>query len=108
MREKIKTISIILPTINQNYNKNLLSTPLPSRLDYYHHAREKIIELSKKKIRIQDIGKKRELEKLLKEFEEEYERKKIEKENYEREVKESKEKMPPCSATMCFKRFTEL
>lgn len=93
------------PMIHQQFNKYLL-------MDFLDRSKmqleEKIMPLSKKKIRDIDIGRKREFEILLVKFKEVYERKKNEKTNYEAALKEkAKERSSfPTSGGVCrFRRM---
>ena len=100
----IKTISILAPPIRFDLDPFLLDPLLgmKRRLD------NELIPRSKKKIREQDGGKRREFDKLLKEFEEVYERKKDEEVVYKARIKKAIEKRPHISATgrtVQFKRF---
>lgn len=79
----MKTTTNTPPRIEQRFNPDLLLDPL----GLIKRKLDKIIALSIKKIREKDVGKKREFEKLLKEFEEIYERKKIKKAEYDETVK---------------------
>jgi hypothetical protein len=71
-------------------------------------VKNKIIPNSHKKIRAQDVRKKREFDKLLKEFYEEYGRKKIEKDNYDAEIKEKIQKRPHLSNQGGIMRFKKM
>lgn len=105
MRTMITTVVNLPPLIIQHYNEYFLRD-LPDRLML--RVEEQIKILAVKKIRAQDIGKKRDFDNLLKQFYEVYERKKIEKAIYDAEIKEKREKVPRISATegtMHFRRI---
>jgi len=101
----VTTKTIIPPEIRQYFERKLL---LLGTLEYYMMKLKWIIKLSEKKIRPQDIGKKRKFDALLKEFYEVYESKQNEETIYEAARKE-KSKERPCiqnaGATMRFKRL---
>lgn len=91
------------PMVKQSFNPYLLD-PL---MGMFMHINNKIIPLADKKLKIQDVGKKREMEKLIKEFKEVYERKKIEEEEYKAKIKNAKKRsfIPNASETCTFKRL---
>lgn len=100
----ITTITNLPPPIIQHFNRFLLDFLLGLLM----MVGEKIIPLSVKKIRPQDVGKRREFDLLHKEFTEVYERKKAEEAEYKSKVKKASEKvprLPNSSGTMRFKRF---
>ena len=69
---------------------------------------EKLVVRAEKKIRAQDVGKRRDFDKMSRQFEEVYERKKAEEAEYKKSVKEASQKRPCLSATgstLKFKRF---
>ncbi len=84
-----KTISIIAPEIVQYFDRHLLGT----FLDRIHHTvSNSIVPRANKKIRPQDVKKIRQFNALLNEFQEVYERKKIEEADYKAKVKEETKK----------------
>ena len=100
----ITTISTLPPQITQQFNRWLLDQ-LGAIL---HHVKTVIIPLSNRKIRECDMGKRREFDKLLKEFYEVYESKQNEKTEYEAEIKEKTKKgsgFPVTGKTVRFKKI---
>jgi len=94
----------IPPLIKTKFDKYLLL----SQTERCKHIVEEIITpLSLKKIRLIDVGKKREFEKLLYEFMELYERKKNEEEIENKKTKEKMSHFPIKGTTCTFKRFEE-
>ncbi len=73
-----------------------------------YRLEEEIIPLSIRKIRDIDTGKRREFDKLLKEFKEEYERKKAEEAEYEAKIEEALQKRPHISASSGVRRFKKM
>lgn len=90
--------------IKQQFNRHLLD-PL---YGFYMDVIEKLVPFANRKIRPQDVGKRREFDKLLKEYKETYERKKIEKANYEAEIKEKIKKVPRIPSTGETVRFKRM
>lgn len=99
------TIAQLPPPIKQYFNRFLLMDILERK----KWSLENVIHpLAKKKIRPQDVGKQREFNLLLLKYQEIYERKKIEKADYEAACKEKEKKVPhfPTSGgTMRFRRM---
>lgn len=96
--------NITPPPIIQKFNKYMLD-PMLEIKDYVENV---IIAKAKKKIRERDIGKKRQFDKLLFDFMETYERKKVEKDEYDEKIKEKTKEMRCISirgSTTCFTRF---
>jgi len=75
----METVVSLPPSILQSFNANLLMSFL-ERIEKY--VIDKIIPKAKKKIRPQDTGKQRAFDKLYKEYQEVYERKKNEEIDY--------------------------
>lgn len=99
------TTASLPPPILQSFNPYLLDNAIRRKKRILD---DRILPLSLKKIRPQDVGKQREFQKLLKEFEEVYGRKTIEKAEYDAKVKEAAQKrpsIPNSGATMRFKRY---
>lgn len=99
------TTTTLPPKINTYFDPDLLMDYL-QRME--KRVKNKIITLANKKIRVQDIGKKKEFIKLSIEFEEVYGRKNDEKEKFKKEIKEKIENMPNISnssSTFRFKRM---
>lgn len=69
----INTVTNLPPQILQKFNRFMLD-PLYGII---MHIKENIVPLADKKIRPQDIGRRKEFDRLLKQAEEIYERKKI-------------------------------
>ena len=95
----------ICPIIKQMFDPDLLLDFLGRSLK---RLNTKIFPLSEKKIRPQDIGKRRDFDRMKIEFEELYVRKKAAQEKYDKESKELSEKRPRLSAkggTCMFKRM---
>lgn len=101
----IKTVCCLPPPIQQYFNPLLLMEGHDRKK---HYVENKIIPLSLKKIRSQDVGKRRQFDKQLKEFYQVYERKKIEKANYDAKIKEAAKKRPSLPATGGTCRFTRM
>ncbi len=99
----ITTLNALPPFILQHFNSYLLDPLLAMKMN----VENKIIPLSKRKIREKDTGKKKEFEKLLKEYQETYERKKIEEEEYKTKIENAK-KRPSIHLTAGTTRFTRL
>jgi hypothetical protein len=99
----IITTTILPPAVKYFINPCLLDPILGMKM----HVQNKIKPISKKKIRDCDIGKKKEFEKLLTEFEKEYERQKVKKKEYEEKIKnaEKRPSLPITGGTMHFTRF---
>ena len=105
MSNEITTIVSFPPPILQYFDPYLL-------LDYIERLLRRvqtiIIPKSAKKIRLQDVGKRRDFDKLLIEFHEVYERKTIEKAEYKAKIKEKAQKrphIPNSGGVMRFKRM---
>lgn len=99
----MKTTTNTTPRIEQRFNPDLLL----DALGHIERKSNKIITLSIKKIREKDVGKKKEFEKLLKEFKEIYERKKIKKAEYDATIKNLVAKrpcIPNAGGTVYFRR----
>lgn len=98
----IQTITILPPQITTQFDEMLLD-PL---YGLWKRFEDKIKPLYRK-IRSQDVGKRKEFDKLTKEFEELYERKKIEKADYEAKIKNAKKRpsIQNTGRTMRFTRF---
>jgi hypothetical protein len=105
-RRKMTVITTVNlpPLILQSFSSDLLSAPVWNTLEYLENRMKKIIEKASKKIRPQDTRKRKEFELLVKEFEELYERKKIEKDEYDKKKKKRREEMLFVGSTMRFKR----
>jgi len=101
----IKTMSNLPPKLIQCFDSELLLDFLERS---YKRFTGKICRLQRKKIRPQDIGKRKEFDKLAKMYLEEYERKKIEKENYETETKELAKKVSHISTTGSTMRYKRM
>lgn len=102
MCEMENTISIPPPNLPL-FDRYLLD-PL---LGMFMRVENKIKPLEKKKVRDIDIGKKREFLFLIKKFNEEYERKKIEKAQYDQKIKDAPKRsiISNASSTCRFTRF---
>ncbi|HEX4374902.1 MAG TPA: hypothetical protein VHZ50_16475 [Puia sp.] len=100
---KTTTISLPPPLITKYFDPYLLDR----LLGMYKKVQNRIIPLSKKKIRDQDVGKKKEFMSFLEKFYEEYERKKIEEAEYKEKIKNYKKRssLPNTAETFRFKRF---
>lgn len=101
---KIETIAHLPPLLIQEFDRDLL-------MNFLQRSYKRIMKLSKlslKKIRPQDIGKRRDFEKLSKLYLEEYERKKIEEEKYQEETRKLAEKVPRISNSGGTRRFTRM
>jgi predicted methyltransferase MtxX (methanogen marker protein 4) len=81
-----------------------LETYLERKLRY----KNELITFSKKKIRIQDVGRQRDFDRLLKEYEELYERKKTEEVEYNAACEEKAKKRPHISNTGGIIRFSRM
>lgn len=99
----MKTTTILPPPIKQFFDPMLLDPLQGIKLT----VENKIINLAKKKIRPQDVGKKREFERLLKQFYETYERKKIEETQYKEKIKKADKRssLPAASKARPFTKF---
>lgn len=100
-----KTITCTAPQISTPFNPYLLLDFL-GRLD--RRLRKEIIPKAHKKIRVQDTGKQRKFNSLIKNFMEIYERKKAEEVIYKAKVKEAQQKIPnlsPAGSTIRFRRM---
>jgi hypothetical protein len=98
-----KIVTHIPPPINNHFDLYMLDPMLSIKT----HVENVIIAKAKKKIRERDIGKKKQFDQLLFDFMETYERKKIEKNEYDAKIKEKTKKMrdfPTSGKTMCFER----
>lgn len=97
------TTTILPPPIKQFFDPMLLDPLQGIKLT----VENKIISLAKKKIRPQDRGKKREFERLLKQFYETYERKKIEETQYKEKIKAASKRpdFATASKTETFRKF---
>lgn len=93
-----------IPVILKQFYDPYLLNPL---YGMFRRVEDKIKPLSKKKIRIQDVGKSKEFEELLIKFQDTYERKKIEKEEYDTKIKNSTKRssIPTTGGTIRFTRF---
>lgn len=91
------------PPVLTNFNPYLLDPLMGIR----HHVEKHLCRLYRKKIRPQDVGKRKEFDKLMKEFYEVYGRKKIEEEEYKTAIKNAPERprISSSGGVMCFKRF---
>lgn len=99
--------TIIPPQILQYYNSALLSTPYRVTPETFKSRLPKIVLKACMKYNLKCPGKKKEFNKLLSEFLEVYERKKIEDEEYQAK-KQDQEKRSSLSATgntIIFKRM---
>ena len=99
------TVSVLPPQIKQTFNKNLLMTYI-ERIKY--DLETKIIPLSNKKIRPQDVGKRKQFESLKNKFMDTYERKKIAQLEYDAEKKKKAEEMPSFSTTETTRIFRHM
>jgi len=103
----MELIEALPPMIMQSFSCDLL---MESWERIYERKYPKIKQIADKKIRKQDVGKRREFEKLEKQLAEAYERKKIEKVQHDKEVKEAIQKRPylPNAGSTCkFTRFKD-
>ncbi len=91
------------PPILSNFDPYLLDPLFGLKM----MVEKKIIPLFHLKIRDQDLGKKKEFYKLLEMFQEEYERKKVEEEEYKTKIKNAKKRspLPATRGTIRFTRF---
>lgn len=97
-------ICVLPPIANQHLNPALLG-PSPGLKIY---AEDKLIRLANKKIRSQDVGKRKEFDRLLIEYRKVYERKKIEEAEYKEAFEKAKKKrpcIPNTSKTAIFRRI---
>ena len=101
----VTTVVNLPPPILGYFNSDLLMDFLARS---YKRFSQDICRLQHKKIRPQDVGKRKEFDKLAKLYLEEYERKKIEKEKWEAETRELAKKRPrfPNASSTC--RFTRM
>lgn len=99
------TITTVVPIISTSFDPYLLDPMKGIKI----RMEKIIIPLSIKKLRTQDVGKKRDFDKLLKQFYEVYERKKIEKEKYETKIKNASKRSGISSqgGTCQFRRFSD-
>ncbi len=97
------TISCLPPDILTSYDPYILDRLLGLKM----HIKNYVEPLFLKKNRAQDAGKRKEFNKLLREFEEIYERKKIEEKEYHEKIKNSAKRscLPIAGPTCRFKRF---
>lgn len=95
------TTTIQAPQIKQAFNPYLLDPFYGLLLTF-----EKLCANAKKKIRLCDIGKRREFEKLSEQFRETYERKKKEKTEYEAKIKNAPKRpgIPTTGKTCMFRK----
>ncbi len=100
----IKTITSLPPQIFQSFSKDLLL----GTLERINLRKDKILIKALKKIRSQDKKKKSKFDILIKELEELHGRKTIEKNEYDKERKESYQEMSFMGATMRFERPKKL
>lgn len=101
---RITTTSILPPFCRYWYDSFLLDPLLGLKIK----MENKIIPLSIKKIRPQDVGKRREFDKLMEQYLEVYGRKKNEETEYKAKIEEATKKRPSFSntgSTMRFERF---
>lgn len=99
------TTSVAPPKIAFGFNPYLLETTL-QRMQ--RRVNSKILPLSLKKIRLQDIGKRKQFDGLLAKFKETYERKTAEEADYKAKIAEKIKERPCISAsggTMRFRRI---
>jgi hypothetical protein len=104
--KKGKTTTILPPPITTYFSPYLLD-PLLGSLIYVEKT---LIPLSLKKIRIQDTGKRKQFDELLKKYRETYEWKKAEEAEYNQKIKEAVQKRPSLHSTkkpMQFTRFQD-
>jgi len=103
---KSTTISIVAPKILSSFSPDLLISILDRNKK---NVETKILKLQRIKIRTQDLGKRKEFDKLIKEYYEEYERKKTEEKNYETKIKDAHERsrLSTSSSTVQFKRYKD-
>ncbi len=97
------TINVLPPAIKQSFDSYLLDRLLGMKM----RVENKIKPLFQRKNRLQDIGKKKEFETLLIKFQDTYERKKIEEEQYKEKIKNAKKRSrtPDTGGVMRFRRF---
>lgn len=99
----METITNLPPKILQSFSSLLL---LYGTIKYYSYVFEHvIIPLSNKKIRFQDVGKKREFEELKKEFMDLYGSKEKEETDFDAETKKMVEERPHLSSTGIICKF---
>ena len=89
----ITSVSSLEPLIRFKFDRYLLL----SAVERLNMEKKKIVILSEKKIRSCDVGKRRDFELFLKEFEELYVRKEIEKAEYTAECKKKEPRKTPFS-----------
>lgn len=99
----MKTISMLPPEIRQQFSETLLD-PL---LDRLRRVERKLILLADRKIRAQDTEKRKMFDALLEEFMELYERKTVEKAQYQAKIENAK-KRSCIPATGGVVRFTRV
>lgn len=101
----ITTVESLPPPILLYFSKTLLSDF--DNLEFEMKKFLRIMKLASKKIDDRHPGKKNELKKLIKLWQEEYERAKIKKEKYEEALKNAEKmpRIPTTGGTMRFKRF---
>lgn len=97
----ITTTTSIPPQIVQYFNRYLLDPLYGSLRD----LEDRLIPIANKKIRACDTGKRKEFDKLLKEYRETYERKKAEEAHYNAEINEKIKKRPSFPTTGKTMRF---
>ena len=97
------TTTILPPPIQQHFNRYLLLS-WPDQLK--HKIKDEIFPLYNKKVRPQDTGKIRDYAILMKMFEEIYERKKIEEEEYKTKIKNAPKRpsIPTTGGTCRFRK----
>lgn len=101
----ITTTCNLGPLIYQSFDPYLLMSFLEISFKDLH---ERVIPRALKKIRSQDIGKRKQFEILYQKYMETYERKKIEEAEYDKKIKEALQKRPniPNSGQTCsFRRM---
>jgi predicted transcriptional regulator len=105
---KTTTISSIPPQIIQSFNKKLLMSIIEISKET---VESEIIRLYYKKIvlRPKNSGKRKEFDKLIKEYYEEYERKKTQEEKYKAKIKDSQQRssISNSSSTMRFESYKD-
>jgi len=104
---KMTTSFVQPPNINLSFNQNLLKFGCFDKLQNLDYELSEIIKLANKKIRNQDVGKKREIERLLITHRGYHERAKIKKEIYEKAIENAKKmsRLSNAGPFMRFKRF---
>lgn len=100
----MKTIINLPAMIRQNFDPLLWLDDIER---YRWIVDNKIVPKRNKQIRSQDVGRARDFKKLLEEFEEIYERKKIEKAEYDAKIQKAKKRrdLSITSGTCQFKRY---